>query len=104
MYAFDYRRPGSLNEADLALKAMPGAKLLAGGQTLIPALKLRLNRPEALIDLNAISSMRGISVKGGNLVVVIKRFTTLIFVEFSRPLLDDVGSTPAIVHRRFNLF
>jgi carbon-monoxide dehydrogenase medium subunit len=69
MYAFDYRRPGSLNEADLALKAMPGAKLLAGGQTLIPALKLRLNRPEALVDLGAIASMRGIGMKGGDLVI-----------------------------------
>ena len=39
MHAFDYRRPGTVNEADLALKAAPGAKLLAGGQTLLPTLK-----------------------------------------------------------------
>ena len=45
MYAFDYRRPHSLNEADLAFKAMPGAKLLAGGQTLIPTMKNRLAQP-----------------------------------------------------------
>ena len=38
MYSFDYRRPHSVDEADLALKGLPGAKLLAGGQTLIPTL------------------------------------------------------------------
>ena len=61
MYAFDYRRPHSLDEADLALKAMPGAKLLAGGQTLIPTLKQRLNQPAVLIDLGAIAAMRAIA-------------------------------------------
>lgn len=69
MYAFDYRRPSTLNEADLALKAMPGAKLLAGGQTLIPTLKQRLNRLPGLIDLGAITGFDGISRKDGTLVV-----------------------------------
>lgn len=69
MHAFDFRRPGTVNEADLALKAAPGAKLLAGGQTLIPALRLRLASPESIIDLSAIASMRGISKKGNALVI-----------------------------------
>jgi aerobic carbon-monoxide dehydrogenase medium subunit len=51
MYTFDYRRPHSVDEADLALKGLPGAKLLAGGQTLIPTMKQRLNRPPTLVDL-----------------------------------------------------
>ena len=63
MHAFDYRRPGTVNEADLALKAAPGAKLLAGGQTLIPTLKMRLANPETIIDLSAIASLRGISAR-----------------------------------------
>ncbi len=67
MYAFDYRRPGSVNEADLALKAAPGAKLLAGGQTLIPAMKLRLAQPGSVIDLGAIAGLKGISMAGGAL-------------------------------------
>lgn len=65
MYAFDYRRPGTLNEADLALKAQPGAKLLAGGQTLIPTLKLRLAQPGNIIDLGKIDSLRGVTMHDG---------------------------------------
>ena len=67
MYAFDYRRPHSLNEADLALKAAPGAKLLAGGQTLLPTMKLRLAQPGNVIDLGAIASLKGISKVDGAL-------------------------------------
>ncbi len=69
MYSFDYRRPHSVDEADLALKAMPGAKLLAGGQTLLPTLKQRLNQPEALIDLGAIAGLKSISRRDGALVI-----------------------------------
>lgn len=69
MYAFDYRRPHSLNEADLALKAMPGAKYLAGGQTLLPTMKQRLARPDALIDLGAIPELKAISVTAEALTI-----------------------------------
>lgn len=69
MYAFDYRRPHSINEADLALKAMPGAKFLAGGQTLLPTMKQRLARPEALIDLGAIPELKAISVSADALTI-----------------------------------
>lgn len=69
MYAFDYRRPHSLNEADLALKAMPGAKFLAGGQTLLPTMKQRLARPDALIDLGAIPELQAISVSSDALTI-----------------------------------
>lgn len=69
MYAFDYRRPGTVAEADLALKAAPGAKLLAGGQTLLPAMKLRLAQPGALVDLGAIPGLRGISRADGALKI-----------------------------------
>jgi aerobic carbon-monoxide dehydrogenase medium subunit len=62
MYDFDYRRPHSLNEADLAFKAMPGAKILAGGQTLIPTMKNRLAKPDSLIDIGAIADLRKITV------------------------------------------
>lgn len=69
MYAFDYRRPHSLNEADLAVKAMPGAKYLAGGQTLLPTMKQRLARPDALIDLGAIPELKAISVSSDALTI-----------------------------------
>ncbi len=69
MYAFDLKRPTSLDEAAAALKSAPGAKLLAGGQTMIPILKLRLASPETVIDLSRVASMRGISRKDGQLVI-----------------------------------
>jgi aerobic carbon-monoxide dehydrogenase medium subunit len=70
MYTFDYRRPHSVDEADLALKGLPGAKLLAGGQTLIPTMKQRLNRPPTLVDLSAIAGLRGISkTAAGSLII-----------------------------------
>jgi carbon-monoxide dehydrogenase medium subunit len=69
MYAFDYRRPATLSDAERALTALPSAKLLAGGQTLIPAIKLRLNRPELVIDLGGIAGLNDIARKGGALVI-----------------------------------
>ena len=69
MYAFDYRRPATLSEAERALSAMQGAKLLAGGQTLIPTLKLRLNRAHIIIDLGAIAGLNTISHSGNALVI-----------------------------------
>lgn len=69
MYSFDYRRPHSLGEVDLAFKAMPGAKLLAGGQTLIPTMKNRLARPESVIDLTGIPGLDGISASAATLKI-----------------------------------
>jgi carbon-monoxide dehydrogenase medium subunit len=57
MYAFDYRRPKSLNEAAQVLASMPGAKVLAGGQTLLPTMKQRLAQPECLIDLSGLAEL-----------------------------------------------
>lgn len=67
MYAFDYHRPGSVGEADKAIAANPEGKLLAGGQTLIPTLKLRLAQPSAVVDLGGIAALRGISKVDGAL-------------------------------------
>jgi carbon-monoxide dehydrogenase medium subunit len=64
--AFDYRAPDSLDEA-LALLHERGsdAKLLAGGQSLVPAMNFRLVRPAALIDLNRIPELRYVRQHGG---------------------------------------
>ena len=69
MHAFDYRRPSTLSDAELNLNALSGAKLLAGGQTLIPAIKLRLNRPEVVIDLGGIAGLNDIARKGDSLAI-----------------------------------
>jgi carbon-monoxide dehydrogenase medium subunit len=67
MYApdFAYYRAGSVAEAGALLQQHPGAKLLAGGHSLIPLLKLRLATPAALIDIGRIAELRGISVADG---------------------------------------
>lgn len=63
MYAasFDYHRASSVAEAQQLLAANPGAKLLAGGHSLLPMLKLRLAAPGALIDIGRIDALTGLS-------------------------------------------
>jgi aerobic carbon-monoxide dehydrogenase medium subunit len=106
MHAFDYRRPGTVNEADLALKAAPGAKLLAGGQTLIPTLRMRLANPETIIDLSGIASLRGISRKDGGLAIgamtthaaVAESADVAAVLPALAKLADDIGD-PQVRHR-----
>lgn len=69
MYEFEYLRPATLAEAERALGKSAGAKLLAGGQSLIPALKLRLNRVDCLIDLSGIIGMGSIVKRGPVLAI-----------------------------------
>ena len=69
MYDFEYARPASLAEAEQLLAGGAGAKLLAGGQSLLPALKLRLNRVPLLIDLCGISGLNRIERRGDSLVI-----------------------------------
>lgn len=59
---FAYSRPGSLAEALATLAADPGAKVLAGGQSLVPLLSMRLAAPSALVDINGLPDLNGISV------------------------------------------
>lgn len=59
---FEYFRPDSLQEAvGLLQRYSGGAKLLAGGQTLLPLLSMRLARPDAVVDLGGIDELRGIA-------------------------------------------
>jgi aerobic carbon-monoxide dehydrogenase medium subunit len=67
MYAFSYERPSSV--ADAARLVAAGAKPLAGGQTLLASMKLRLTQPEKLADLGGIKELSGIRKEGGNLVI-----------------------------------
>ena len=67
---FDYIKASSVKEAvDLLDKHGFDAKILSGGHSLIPAMKLRLNRPELLIDISGISGMNSISEEGDEIVV-----------------------------------
>jgi carbon-monoxide dehydrogenase medium subunit len=59
---FDYLRPGSLAEAGAALAEEPNAKVLAGGQSLVPLLSMRLAAPSLLVDINGLPDLSGIEV------------------------------------------
>jgi carbon-monoxide dehydrogenase medium subunit len=67
MYSFDYQRPA--DRAAAAAAAKGDARFLAGGQTLIQAMKLRLSSAERLVDLGAIADLKGITVAGGTVTI-----------------------------------
>ncbi|MFO6420955.1 FAD binding domain-containing protein [Hylemonella sp. W303a] len=67
MYAFTFERPSTL--ADAGRLATSGAKLLAGGQTLLPSMKLRLSDPGKLADLGAVRELAGIRKEGQALII-----------------------------------
>ena len=67
---FDYVRPGSLDEAVRALaEGGDDAKVIAGGQSLLPLLRLRLAYPELLVDVGGIGELRGVTDAGDALVI-----------------------------------
>jgi carbon-monoxide dehydrogenase medium subunit len=67
---FDYVRPGSLAEAVSALAdGGEDAKVIAGGQSLLPLLRLRLAYPELLVDVGALDELRGVADAGDALVI-----------------------------------
>src|SRR3954470_2270548 len=60
MYSFELVRPATLAEASTALTSS-GGKALAGGQSLVAAMKLRLSQPGTLVDLSGIAELKGIT-------------------------------------------
>jgi aerobic carbon-monoxide dehydrogenase medium subunit len=68
MYAFEFHHPSSVSEA-AALLAKSQGKLVAGGQSLVAAMKLRLANPGALVDLSGIAELSGIKTEGKALVI-----------------------------------
>lgn len=67
---FDYVRPGSVDEAVAALREHgDDAKVMAGGQSLIPLLRLRLAYPSVVVDAGRVSEMRGVREDGDHLVI-----------------------------------
>lgn len=66
---FDYVRPGSLAEACGLLAADEDARVIAGGQTLVPMLAMRLARPTKLVDVLRLPELSGIREDNGSLVI-----------------------------------
>jgi carbon-monoxide dehydrogenase medium subunit len=93
---FEYHKAGTVMEAlDLLAKYKDEAKLLAGGHSLLPAMKLRLAQPKHLIDIGKVSGLAGVKEEGGTLVI--GAMTTHYAIESSAllkskcPLLPEVA-------------
>jgi carbon-monoxide dehydrogenase medium subunit len=93
---FEYHKAGTVREAlDLLIKYKDEAKLLSGGHSLLPAMKLRLAQPKHLIDIGKASGLAGVKEEGGTLVI--GAMTTHYAIESSAllkskcPLLPEVA-------------
>src|SRR5207249_12092971 len=86
--AFDYARPTSLDEACAMLAAVDDARIIAGGQTLVPLMAMRLARPKRLIDIARIPDLAFVRKEGDE--VVIGATTRQCVVEHDRIVHDDL--------------
>ncbi|HLA24111.1 MAG TPA: xanthine dehydrogenase family protein subunit M [bacterium] len=84
--AFEYHRPASVDEALQLLQRLPDAKLLAGGHSLLPMMKLRVVSPPHVIDLSRLQELRGIREESGQ--IIIGALTTHWEIESSRLMRD----------------
>ena len=96
MYEFTYHKPTSLDEVANLLSANEEAKIVAGGMTLIPTLKLRLAKPSDLVDLAAITSLRGITDAGD--AIVSGAMTRHAEVERSPAVKQGIPALAALAH------
>ncbi|MEV0797181.1 xanthine dehydrogenase family protein subunit M [Kribbella sp. NPDC050281] len=67
--AFEYFTPSTVDEAVALLREQPDAKVLAGGQSLMPVLRLRLAAPETIVDIGRIDELQGVRDDGDALVI-----------------------------------
>lgn len=67
MYAFDYRRPATLDQVGDALASDVESRLLAGGMSIVPVMRHRLAHPSALIDLGKVEALKSITESNGRL-------------------------------------
>ena len=106
MYEFKFHRPTTVRQAAGLLARQEEAKLLAGGHTLIPTMKLRLAGPKHIIDMSQIEDISGIEMKGRSLAIgaLTTHFevSTSPVVTENIPALAELASLigdPAVRHR-----
>ena len=67
--SFDYQRPRTLDEAVRLLAQKEDAKVLAGGHSLIPAMKLRLAQPKTIVDISRLTELSYIRQQDGRIAI-----------------------------------
>lgn len=95
---FDYYRAGTINEAlQLLSQNGPDAKILAGGHSLLPAMKLRFNNPAVLIDIGGITDLNFIREEGGMLAIgagtTHAELASSNLVQSNIPVLSEAAAT-----------
>ena len=86
---FEYSKAGSVAETIQVLQQDPDAKIIAGGHSLLPLMKLRLARPSQVVDIGGIAGLRGIRLNGG--VVSIGALTTHYEISTSADVQANCG-------------
>jgi carbon-monoxide dehydrogenase medium subunit len=93
--SFDYHAPTNVSDALALLARTSNAKVLAGGQSLIPAMRFRLSSPEVIIDLNALAELRYLEDRGSHLAIGAlcreRTLETSLVVRSKFPLLFDTA-------------
>jgi carbon-monoxide dehydrogenase medium subunit len=93
MYTFEYQRAKSVADA-VAVLAKSGGKALAGGQSLVGAMKLRLANPGTVVDLSGLAELKGIKKEGG--AIVIGALTTHAEVAASAVVREAIPALAAL--------
>jgi aerobic carbon-monoxide dehydrogenase medium subunit len=106
MYEFKYHRPTTVRQAANLLTKFSEAKLLAGGHSLIPVMKLRLAKPSDIVDLSQVEGLSGIELKGRSIVIGAMtkhgEVANSQVVKDALPVLAEVPGSigdPAVRHR-----
>jgi len=98
MYAFDYHAPKTVRQAVNLLAKNPEAKVLAGGHSLLPVMKLRLAQPSAIIDLNQVEGISGVEVKGRSVVIgALTRHYQVAASDTLKDVLPALASVPGSI-------
>jgi aerobic carbon-monoxide dehydrogenase medium subunit len=106
MYAFTFHRPQTVRQAAGLLTKNGDAKLLAGGQTLLPTMKLRLAGPPQIVDMTLVEGLVGIELSGRSLSIgamtTHNEVSTSPVVQQAAPVIAKVAGMigdPAVRHR-----
>ena len=99
MYAFAYHRPSTVSDATALLASQTDAKFMAGGQTLLPAMKLRLANPSDIVDLGGLrATLSGIRREGDRVIVgAMARHGEIATSEVLRSAIPALAGMAAIV-------